>query len=63
MSKDPLEDKNGNSLKYGYNWIWDDAKKMGNKNKGMKLPPVSYSVLHMALTEVSFECCRTSWIT
>ena len=21
MSKDPLEDKNRNSLKYGYNWI------------------------------------------
>lgn len=36
MSKDPLEDKNRNSLKYGYNWIRDDAKKMGNKNKGMK---------------------------
>lgn len=35
MSKDPLEDKNRNSLKYKDNWIHGDAKKVGNKIKGM----------------------------
>lgn len=36
MRKNPLEDKNRNSLKYRDNWIQDDAKTMGNKMKGME---------------------------
>lgn len=36
MSKDPLGNENRNSLKYRVYCIQDDAKKVGNKIKGMK---------------------------